>query len=106
MTVGWTFAGGSCSGAAVEQVRIAIAGEPLQQDTFDCRSGLVTFTDFYPGTYNVTVQGLDSTQAVPSTGSQRCTLDPRRAASPSISSRSPSRTRCTTSQLDARSRDR
>ncbi|HZJ54650.1 MAG TPA: hypothetical protein VFD38_10970 [Myxococcaceae bacterium] len=75
MTVGWTFAGGSCSGAAVEQVRIAIAGEPLQQDTFDCRSGIVTFTDFYPGTYNVTVQGLDSAQAVTWTGTQSVRLD-------------------------------
>ncbi|HUM12799.1 MAG TPA: hypothetical protein VLT82_17760 [Myxococcaceae bacterium] len=62
ITVSWTFGGGSCSGAGVEQVRIAIAGEPLDQDTFDCRSGLATFTNFYPGTYNVTVQGLDASQ--------------------------------------------
>ena len=75
MTVGWTFAGGNCMGAAVEQVRIAIAGEPLQQDTFDCRSGLVTFTDFFPGTYAVTVQGLDSSQAVTWTGSRSVRLD-------------------------------
>ena len=75
MTVGWTFAGGTCSGGAVEQVRIAIAGEPLQQDTFDCRSGLVTFNDFYPGTYNVTVQGLDYNQAVTWTGTKSVRLD-------------------------------
>src|SRR5262245_66656659 len=75
MTVAWTFAGGNCTGAAVEQVRIAIAGEPLQQDTFDCRSGLVTFTDFYPGTYNVTVQGLDYNQAVTWRGTQSVRLD-------------------------------
>ena len=75
MTVGWTFAGGNCTGAAVEQVRIAVAGEPLQQDTFDCRSGLVTFSDFYPGTYNVTIQGLDASQAVTWTGSRSVKLD-------------------------------
>jgi len=75
LTVGWTFAGGTCSGAAVEQVRVAIAGEPLQQDTFDCRSGLVTFTDFFPGTYNVTVQGLDASQAVTWTGAKSVRLD-------------------------------
>lgn len=75
MTVSWTFGGGSCSGAAVEQVRIAIAGEPLSQDTFDCRSGVASFTDFYPGTYNVTVQGLDSTQAVTWTGSKSVRVD-------------------------------
>ena len=49
LTVAWTFGGGSCSGAAVDQVRIAIAGEPLQQDTFDCRSGLVTLHRLLPG---------------------------------------------------------
>ncbi|HVP62524.1 MAG TPA: hypothetical protein VMT11_18345 [Myxococcaceae bacterium] len=75
MTVGWTFGGGSCTGAAVEQVRIAIAGEPLNQDTFDCRSGVASFTDFYPGTYNVTVQGLDSTQAVTWKGSKSVRLE-------------------------------
>jgi len=75
MTVGWTFAGGNCTGAAVDQVRIGIAGEPLQQDTFDCRSGLVTFTDFFPGTYNVTVQGLDASQAVTWTGTKSVRLD-------------------------------
>ena len=75
MTVGWTFAGGNCMGAAVEQVRIAIAGEPLQQDTFDCRSGLVTFSDFFPGTYNVTVQGIDASQAVTWTGAKSVRLD-------------------------------
>ena len=75
MTVGWTFAGGNCMGAAVEQVRIAIAGEPLQQDTFDCRSGLVTFTDFFPGTYNVTLQGLDASQAVTWTGTRSVRLE-------------------------------
>jgi hypothetical protein len=75
LTVGWTFAGGNCMGAAVEQVRIAIAGEPLQQDIFDCRSGLVTFSDFFPGTYNVTVQGLDASQAVTWTGTQSVRLD-------------------------------
>jgi hypothetical protein len=75
ITVSWTFGGGSCSGAAVEQVRIAIAGEPLDQDTFDCRSGLATFTNFYPGTYNVTVQGLDASQAVTWTGSKSIHMD-------------------------------
>lgn len=75
MTVGWTFAGGNCTGAAVEQVRIVVAGEPLQQDTFECRSGLVTFTDFFPGTYNVTVQGLDASQAVTWTGTRSVRLD-------------------------------
>ena len=75
LTVGWTFAGGNCMGAAVEQVRIAIAGEPLQQDTFDCQSGLVTFSDFFPGTYNVTVQGLDASQAVTWTGTRSVRLD-------------------------------
>jgi len=63
ITVAWAFPNaGTCSGAAVEQVQIAIAGEPLQNNTFDCRSSLATFTDFYPGTYNVTVLGLDSNQ--------------------------------------------
>lgn len=75
MTVAWSFGGGSCSGAAVDQVRIAIAGEPLSPDTFDCRSGLASFTDFYPGTYVVTVQGLDSSQAVTWTGSKSVVLD-------------------------------
>jgi hypothetical protein len=75
ITISWTFGGGSCSGAAVEQVRIAIAGEPLDQDTFDCRSGLATFTNFYPGTYNVTVQGLDASQAVTWTGTKSVRLD-------------------------------
>ena len=75
MTVSWTFGGGNCAGAAVEQVRIAIAGEPLSQDTFDCRSGLATFSDFYPGTYVVTVQGLDSTQAVTWQGTRSVNLD-------------------------------
>jgi hypothetical protein len=75
LTVGWTFAGGNCTGAAVEQVRIAIAGEPLQQDTFDCRSGLVAFTDFFPGTYNITIQGLDASQAVTWTGTKSARLD-------------------------------
>ncbi len=75
ITVSWTFAGGSCSGAAVEQVRIAIAGEPLDQDIFDCRSGLATFSNFYPGTYNVTVQGLDASQAVTWTGSKSMRVD-------------------------------
>lgn len=75
MTVAWSFGGGNCSGAAVEQVRIAIAGERLSPDTFDCRSGLATFTDFYPGTYVVTVQGLDGTQAVTWSGSKSVRLD-------------------------------
>jgi hypothetical protein len=69
ITVNWNFGGGSCSGAGVEQVHIAISGEVLPQDTFDCRSGLVTFTEFYDGSYAVTVQGLDSTGAVTWTGS-------------------------------------
>jgi hypothetical protein len=75
MTVSWTFSGGSCSGAAVQQIRIAIAGEPLSQDTFDCLSGVATFTDFYPGNYVVTVQGLDADQAVTWTGSKSVRLD-------------------------------
>jgi len=75
MTVSWSFGGGSCSGAAVQQVRIAISGEPLSQDTFDCLSGLATFTDFYPGTYVVTVQGLDADQAVTWSGTKSVQLN-------------------------------
>jgi len=75
MTVSWTFGGGSCSGAAVQQIRIAIAGEPLSQDTFDCLSGLATFNDFYPGNYVVTVQGLDADQAVTWQGTKSVRLD-------------------------------
>jgi hypothetical protein len=75
ITVGWTFGGGSCSGAAVEQVQIAIAGEQVSPNTFDCRSGLVTFQDFFPGNYVVTIQGLDSTQAVTWTGSKSFRVD-------------------------------
>jgi hypothetical protein len=74
ITVAWNFGGGSCSGAGVVQVQIAISGEVLPQDTFDCRSGLVTFTEFYDGTYAVTVQGLDSTGAVTWTGSAQATV--------------------------------
>jgi len=75
ITVGWTFGGGSCAGAAVEQVQIAIAGEQLSPNTFDCRSGLATFQDFFPGNYVVTIQGLDSTQAVIWTGSKSFRVD-------------------------------
>jgi hypothetical protein len=76
ITVGWVFPNaGTCSGAAVEQVQIAIAGEPLQNDTFDCRSNLATFTDFYPGTYNVTVQGLDSNQTPTWSGTASVRVD-------------------------------
>lgn len=74
ITVGWNFGGGSCDGAGVSQVQIAISGEVLPQDTFDCRSGLVTFTEFYDGTYAVTVQGLDSTGAVTWRGSAQATV--------------------------------
>jgi hypothetical protein len=74
ITVAWNFGGGSCSGAGVVQVQIAISGEVLPQDTFDCGSGLVTFTEFYDGTYAVTVQGLDSTGAVTWTGSAQATV--------------------------------
>jgi hypothetical protein len=64
ITVAWAFPnGGTCSGAAVDQVQISIGGESLQNDTFDCRSNVASFSDFYPGTYNVTVVGLDSTGA-------------------------------------------
>lgn len=60
LTIAWHFAGGgTCAGTGVTQVRIVIAGEPLSQDTFDCGSGAVTFSDFYPGSYSVIVQGLD-----------------------------------------------
>jgi hypothetical protein len=74
ITVGWNFGGGSCDGAGVSQVQIAISGEVLPKDTFDCRTGLVTFTEFYDGTYAVTVQGLDSTGAVTWTGSAQVTV--------------------------------
>jgi hypothetical protein len=74
ITVAWNFGGGSCDGAGVVQVQIAISGEVLPQDTFDCGSGLVTFTEFYDGTYAVTVQGLDSTGAVTWTGSAQATV--------------------------------
>jgi len=74
ITVAWNFGGGNCSGAGVVQVQIAISGEVLPQDTFDCGSGLVTFTEFYDGTYAVTVQGLDSTGAVTWTGSAQATV--------------------------------
>jgi hypothetical protein len=74
ITVAWNFGGGSCDGAGVSQVQIAISGEVLPKDTFDCKSGLVTFTDFYDGTYAVTVQGLDSTGAVTWTGSAQVSV--------------------------------
>jgi hypothetical protein len=70
LTVAWNFGGRSCSQVGVTQVKIAIGGEPLSQDTFDCQSSLATFTNFYPGTYNVTVQGLDALGAVTWTGTQ------------------------------------
>ena len=68
LTVSWTFAGGgSCSGAGIDQVRITIPGETLQQSIFDCGLGQVLFTDFYPGTYQVTVDALDATIQSPPT---------------------------------------
>jgi len=68
LTVSWTFAnGGSCDGAGIEQVRITIPGEPLQQSIFDCRLGQVMFTGFYSGSYQVTVDALDATVPNPPT---------------------------------------
>jgi len=68
LTVSWTFAnGGSCDGAGIEQVRITIPGEPLAQSIFDCRLGQVQFTDFYPGTYQVTVEALNAAVVNPPT---------------------------------------
>ena len=68
LTVSWTFAnGGSCDGAGIDQVRITIPGEPLAQSVFDCRLGQVQFTDFYPGSYSVTVDALDATIPNPPT---------------------------------------
>ena len=68
LTVSWTFAGtGSCAGAGIQQVRITIPGESLQQSIFDCSVGQVLFSDFYPGTYQVTVDALDVTIPNPPT---------------------------------------
>ncbi|HET9156322.1 MAG TPA: hypothetical protein VFN91_06620 [Myxococcaceae bacterium] len=75
LTVAWTFGGGTCLGAAVDQVRIAVSGVPLSQDTFDCRNGVTTLTGFFQGTYSVTVQGLDSTGAIIWSGSQSVTVN-------------------------------
>jgi len=68
LTVSWTFAGGgSCDGTGIDQVRITIPGEALQQSVFDCRLGQVLLTDFYPGSYTVTVDALDPTIPNPPT---------------------------------------
>jgi len=68
LTVSWTFAGNaSCAGAGIQQVRITIGGESLQQSIFDCSAGQVLFSDFYPGTYQVTVDALDVTVPNPPT---------------------------------------
>jgi hypothetical protein len=60
IAVTWRFDGSSCTNAGVEQVRIAIAGETLNPDTFDCASGVVSFNNFFNGTYAVVVQGLNA----------------------------------------------
>lgn len=60
IAISWSFAGSSCRNAGVEQVRIAIAGETLNPDTFDCASGVASFDNFYDGTYAVVVQGLNA----------------------------------------------
>jgi len=60
IAVTWRFDGSSCTNAGVEQVRIAIAGETLNPDTFDCASGVVSFDNFFNGTYAVVVQGLNA----------------------------------------------
>jgi len=68
LTVSWTFAGGaSCTGTGIDQVRITIAGETLQPDTFPCGSGQVLFDQFYPGSYTVTVDALDGNIPSPPT---------------------------------------
>jgi hypothetical protein len=68
LTVSWTFAnGGSCQGAGIDQVRITIPGESLQTSIFDCSVGQVLFSDFYPGTYQVTVDALDGNIPSPPT---------------------------------------
>src|SRR5689334_24403075 len=68
LTVSWAFAGGgSCQGAGIDQVRITIPGESLQQSIFDCSLGQVLFSDFFPGTYAVTVDALDPTIQSPPT---------------------------------------
>jgi hypothetical protein len=60
IAVSWSFAGSTCRNAGVEQVRIAIAGESLSPDTFDCASGVASFDNFFNGTYAVVVQGLNA----------------------------------------------
>ena len=60
IAVAWRFDGSSCTNAGIEQVRIAIAGETLNPDTFDCTSGVVSFDNFFNGTYAVVVQGLNA----------------------------------------------
>jgi hypothetical protein len=66
--VSWTFAGGgSCQGAGIDQVRITIPGESLQQSIFDCSVGQVFLTDFFPGNYQVTVDALDGNITNPPT---------------------------------------
>jgi hypothetical protein len=68
LTVSWTFAGGgSCAGTGIDQVRITIPGEALQRSIFDCASGQVQLDQFYPGTYDVTVDALDATVSSPPT---------------------------------------
>ena len=60
IAVAWRFDGSSCTNAGIEQVRIAIAGETLNPDTFDCTSGVVSFDNLFNGTYAVVVQGLNA----------------------------------------------
>jgi len=60
IAVTWRFDGSSCRAAGVQQVRIAIAGENLNPDTFDCASGVVSFDNFFNGTYAVVVQALNA----------------------------------------------
>ena len=60
IAVTWRFDGSSCRNAGVEQVRIAIAGESLNPDTFDCASGVVSFNNFFDGNYAVVVQALNA----------------------------------------------
>lgn len=60
IAITWSLAGSTCHNAGVSQVRIAIAGQTLNPDTFDCASGVVSFDNFFDGTYAVVVQGLNA----------------------------------------------
>ncbi len=70
LTVDWTFAGKSCDAAGVSKIQVAIEGEVLNPDTFNCvqPAGQINtgayLGRYLLGNYNLTVYGLDANSNV------------------------------------------